>query len=211
MTLNNTVAYLKGVKFLHLTLAEKLEIKAKGRHCPDLAIEAATSSQGKQYRKKFSCNLYEKHNWLTGCYETNGLYCFPCLLHGGEAAWTKVGVTDLNHLARSIKIYESFAKHLNNVVDLSYLGTANIVTQLNTGFQIAMARHNEKVGKNRGALSKLIDLMTFCEKFELSLRGHDESASSSNPGVYRGLVDLVSLFHHALKAHIESNSLFNGI
>ena len=129
MALNNTVAYLKGVKFLHLTLAEKLEIKAKGRHCPDLEIEAAASSKGKQYRRKFNCNLYEKHNWLTGCSETNGLYCFPRLLCGGEAAWTKVGFTNLNHLARSIKIHESFAKHLNNVVDLSYLGTANIVTQ----------------------------------------------------------------------------------
>ena len=37
------------------------------------------------------------------------------------------------------------------------------------------------------------------------------SVSSTNPGVFRGLVDLVSQFDSALKSHLESNSLFNGI
>ena len=211
MALNDTVSYLKGIKFLQLTLDEKLQIKAKGRHCPNLTIEKSSVSKGKQYNRKFKPDIYEKHNWLTGCSETNKLYCFPCLLFGGESAWTKVGVKDLQHLHRSVKLHESSAKHLNNVVDLSYLGRTNIGTQLNTGYQIAIARHNEKVVKNRETLSKLVDVIKFCGKFELPLRGHDESSDSLNPGVFRGLVDLVSQFDSALKSHLESNSLFKGI
>jgi len=211
MALNNTVTFLKGVKYLQLPLAEKLNIKQKGRHCPNVIIESAASSKGKKYSRKFNRDLYEKHKWLTGCCDTNALYCFPCLLYGGESVWTKVGFRDLNHLQRSIKLHESSRKHLNNVVDLSYLGTANIVTQLNSGYEITIARHNEKVVKNRDTLSKLIDVIKFCGMFELPLRGHDESSTSTNPGVFRGLVDLVSQFDSALKSHLESNSLFKGI
>ena len=60
-------------------------------------------------------------------------------------------------------------------------------------------------------MPKLIDLIKFCGKFELPLRGHDESTGSANPGVFRGLVDLVCEFDSALKWHMESNVLFKGI
>ena len=71
--LNNTVAYLKGKRFLWLTLAEKLTIKQKGRHCPDAKLKSSFSSKGKRYNRKFNRDLYEKHNWLTGCSDTNAL------------------------------------------------------------------------------------------------------------------------------------------
>ena len=117
----NTVGHLKEIHFLQLTLAEKLQIKTKGRHCPDLAINSIGSSNGKPYKRNFNRSFYEKYNWLTGCNKTNALYCFPCLLYGGEPAWTSVGMTDLNHLTRNLKIHATSNKHLNNIVDLSYL------------------------------------------------------------------------------------------
>ena len=213
MALNNTVAYLKGIRFLQLTLAEKLQIKARGRHCPDLVVKSDNvgTSNGKHYTRKFNSKIYEKHQWLTGCLETNALYCVPCLLFGGESTWTKVGMKDLNHLQRNIKAYENSERHANNAIDLAYLGSTNILTELNTGFQIAIAQHNEKVAKNRNTMPKLIDLIKFCGKFKLPLRGNDESTGSANPGVFRGLLDLVCEFDSALKWHMESNVLFKGI
>ena len=148
---------------------------------------------------------------MTGCLETNALYCFPCLLFVGESTWTKVGMKDLNHLQRNIKAHENLKRHANNAIDLAYLGSTNILTELNTGFQIAIAQHNEKVAKNQNTVSKLIDLIKFCGKFELPLRGHDESAGSANPGVFRGSVNLVCEFNSSLKLHVESNVLFKGI
>ena len=213
MALNNTVACLKGIRFLLLTLAEKLQIKAKGRHCPDLVVKpgnvGTSNGIGKHYTRKFNWKIYEKHQWLTGCLETNALYCFPCLLFGGESTWTKVGMRNLNHLQRNIKAHENSERHANKAIDLAYLGSTNVLTELNTGFQIAIAQHNEKVAKNRNTMPKLIDLIKFCGKFELPLRGHDESTGSANPGVFRGLVDLVCEFDSALKWH--GFKMANGI
>ena len=60
-------------------------------------------------------------------------------------------------------------------------------------------------------MPKLIDLIKFCGKFELPLRGHDKSPSSANPGEFRGIVDLVCEFDLSLKWHMKSNVLFKGI
>ena len=70
-----------------------------------------------------------------------------------------------------------------------------------------IARHNEKVTQNRVILSKIIDCIKFCGKYELSLRGHDESSAR----VFRGLLDFLSDYNPVLKNHLESNSVFKGI
>ena len=46
---------------------------------------------------------------------------------------------DLNHLQRSIKAHENSERHANNATDLAYFGPTDILTELNTGFQIAIA------------------------------------------------------------------------
>ena len=70
------------------------------------------------------------------------------------------------------------------------------------------ARHNDKVTQNRAILSKIIDCIKFCGKFELPLRGHDEMCSSLNPGVFRGLLDFLSEYDPTLRCHLDSNSVF---
>ena len=74
-----------------------------------------------------------------------------------------------------------------------------------------IARHNEKVTQNRVILPKIIDSIKFCGKYELSLRGHDESSASSSAGVFHGLLDFLSDNDPVLKNHLESNSVFKGI
>ena len=49
--------------------------------------------------------------------------------------------------------------------------------------------------------------MKFCGAFELALRGHDER---DNPGIFRGLVDVVASLDSALKEHLESATVFKG-
>ena len=45
---------------------------------------------------------------------------------------------------------------------------------------------------------------------ELPLRGHDESASSTNPGVYKGLTNFTAELDSAMKDHLESATVFQG-
>ncbi|CAI5682239.1 unnamed protein product [Oreochromis niloticus] len=42
------------------------------------------------------------------------------------------------------------------------------------------------------------------------MRGHDESDSSDNPGIFRGLVDLMASIDHDLRQHLENATVFKG-
>ena len=73
-----------------------------------------------------------------------------------------------------------------------------------------MRRHNDEVSKNRHILGRLIDCVKFCGVFELALRGKDESEGSSNPGIFRGLVDLVASLDEVFEEHLRTATVFKG-
>jgi hypothetical protein len=87
-----------------------------------------------------------------------------------------------------IEKHKNSAKHIRNVIDLAMLGKVNIATQLSDDYKSSINKHNEEVRRNRDILSKIIDCVKFCGKFELPLRGRDESSDSANPSVFRGLL-----------------------
>ncbi|KAL1279200.1 hypothetical protein QQF64_025873 [Cirrhinus molitorella] len=93
---------------------------------------------------------------------------------------------------------------------LQFFGKLSIAEQLDEGYRIGIRRHNEEVRKNRHILSRIIDCVKFCGAFELALRGHDESQSSDNPGIFRGLVDFVAALDGVLKEHLENATVFKG-
>ena len=100
--------------------------------------------------------------------------------------------TDRGDRSERIKKHERARVHMNNCVKLAMLGQISLAAQLDEGHRIAVRRHNEEVDRNRHILSKIIDAVKFCGAFELALRGHDESDTSENPGIFRGLIDLVA-------------------
>ncbi|XP_056306384.1 uncharacterized protein LOC130218267 [Danio aesculapii] len=93
---------------------------------------------------------------------------------------------------------------------LQFFGKLSIAQQLDEGYRIGIRRHNEEVTKNRHILSRIIDCVKFCGAFELALRGHDESESSDNPGIFRGLVDFVASLDGVLKEHLDNATVFKG-
>lgn len=158
----------------------------------------------------FKREWYAKNEWLCGCDSKNALFCFPCLLFGGEISWTKSGIRDINHLATSIKKHEASVIHIKNVLKLALFGTVNIAEQLDNAYRRKVADDNEKVRLNRYVLNILINCVRFCGSFELALRGHDESETSSNPGIFRGLVNFSVELDVALKTHLEKATVFKG-
>ena len=59
-------------------------------------------------------------------------------------------------------------------------------------------------------MSKIINIIKLCGKFELPLRGHNEKANSDNPGVFRGLIDYTCSLDSSLDSHINSSKVFKG-
>ena len=73
---------------------------------------------------------------------------------------------------------------LQMLVLLSLPIAEEIDTKHYSEYRLSIMKLNERIMKNRDALSKIIDQLKFCRKYELSLRGHDESAESENQGVF---------------------------
>lgn len=206
-----TVSNLINKKFSCRTIEERLAIKELGRPQPDLDISQSTTSQKRVFKRVFNRNVYDKNEWLCGCEVRNAFFCFPCLLFSSvEDAWTKGGVKDLGHLSQKVKKHESSKQHLSSQLDLKMLGNTDIGDQLDVGHRLFIQKHNDNVDKNRYVLKKIINAILFCGSFELPLRGHDETESSVNPGVFRGLIDYSSELDNALKNHLQTATVFKG-
>ncbi|XP_076259361.1 zinc finger MYM-type protein 1-like [Rhynchophorus ferrugineus] len=195
-------------KFFKYSYEEKLECKSKGRPLPDIIIEKSGASRGKNYTRKFNRDIYLKNDWICGCNKKNALYCFPCLLFGGDKAWTKIGITDLEHLSLKIKRHENSKIHIHNCIEFALLGSTNIVAQLDSAYWINIQRYNDNVLKNRYVLSKIINCIKFCGAFGLALRGHDESDTSQNLGIFHGLINFSAELDATLNEHLRNASVF---
>ena len=83
---------------------------------------------------------------------------------------------------------------------------SSITTHLSEAFKKHIEEHNKEVKKNRKVLSIILDIILLCGHQDLSLRGHDESNDSVNPGVFRSLLDFASTLdedmqQRAIKMH----------
>jgi hypothetical protein len=138
--------------------------------------------------------MYNNASWLCACDVSNSFYCFVCLVMGSadcDPAWVQTGVTDLKHLGQNVKKHAISQKHLFYSVEFGILGNMDLRNQLR-GYIALKFKNNEKVKQNRYILRKLIEAIKFCGAFELALRGHDEGVESNNPGIFRGLINLIA-------------------
>lgn len=191
----------------------RLAIKNLGAPRPILNISQPDKNGSRVFNRKFSEKHYDFAKWLCGCDKSNAFFCFVCLLCSPrvDAAWTINGVTDLKHLKEKVKKHSSSEKHLNYEVEFSLLGSINIQSQLNSAYRQSIKEHNENVEQNRYILNRIIECIKFCGSFELALRGHDESSDSDNPGVFRGLVDLLGEVDNIFKKHLLKKKSFQGL
>ncbi|XP_075232954.1 zinc finger MYM-type protein 1-like isoform X2 [Lycorma delicatula] len=206
-----TVRELQQLKFSQLSLHEKVIVKKRGRSTPDLLISQPGISNKKKYIRSFNSEWYQQKSWLCGCEVKNALFCFPCLLFGGDVTWTKDGFRNINKMKEKTEKHEKSKKHVDNVLSLSLLETVSIKEKLSEAYRLSISEHNVKVKKNREILSKVIDCIFYCGNFETPLHVHDEKDDSVNPWVFRGLVNFASKLDSDLKNHLEASEVFKGV
>jgi hypothetical protein len=207
----NSVQSIKNLKTaVGLGFEERTEIKQLGPPRPNLKICEQNLIKGKILVRNFNRGMYEYNNasWLCVCDVSNSFYCFVCLVMGSadcDLAWVQTGVTDLKHLGQKVKKHAISQKHLFYSVEFGILGNTDLRNQLSGVYRLEIQKHNEKVKQNRYILRKLIDAIKFCGAFELALRGHDEGVESNNPGIFRGLINLIAEVDDILKLHIDQS------
>ncbi|CAD0200538.1 unnamed protein product [Chrysodeixis includens] len=192
-------------KFSQLSFSEKIQIICKGRCVPELQFH----QQKGNIIRRFHAKTYETFNWLCGCVHTNRLYCFPCILFStSSTVWTDSGYSDLNNFHSAAKKHEHTEKHLEACLKLNTFGKSLIETSVNNQLRLDIESHNAKVDRNRKVFQRLIDVVCFLGKQELSFRGDDEL----NKGNYLEIVHLLAKYDGVLDTHLQSASTsFTGM
>jgi hypothetical protein len=131
----HSVDEIKKIKWNNLSIESKMQIKNQGRPMPDITVKKEGVSRGKSYvRTLKSSILYKEHKWVCGCEKTASFFCFPCLLYGGNDAWSKRGVSNPQKISLLLCDHEKNKLHVENMFKFQIMGTQNIQAQLNSAY-----------------------------------------------------------------------------
>ncbi|KAJ4430482.1 hypothetical protein ANN_22698 [Periplaneta americana] len=89
-------------------------------------------------------------------------------------------------------------------------GQLRIEHALSEAARFSSLKHNEMVSRNRRYLGRLIQVICFLGKQELTFRGHDESDQSENKGNYLEILDILAQEEQFVREKLESLSGFKG-
>ncbi|KAJ8948343.1 hypothetical protein NQ318_019328 [Aromia moschata] len=82
-----------------ITYEIRTEIKGLGRPRADLIISKTDVGKSRNYSRNFNSSVYDIFKWLCGCPKRNELFCFICLVMGGnQSAWTQEGQSGISAL-----------------------------------------------------------------------------------------------------------------
>ncbi|KAL4132855.1 hypothetical protein QTP88_009937 [Uroleucon formosanum] len=177
MQKENIIEFLLTSGFNALTYEQKNQIKLN-RPTPHLLL---TCQDGK-YIRTFQKNWYNKLPWLTGCDKRNKVFCFTCVIFGGEKEWSVNGLSSIKNFLRKSEKHAISQKHLTNQEKCHLLGKVRIEHAISEGRRLAAVKHNEQVGINRRLIARMIHVVYFLGKQELAFRGHRENNESLNKG-----------------------------
>lgn len=178
-------------------------IKARGRPTPAIDLKQESKSRSSSYTRTFKPSSYEQWKWLCGCPSRNALFCFPCVVLGGESVWSTTGFRNISRMKEKCDQHEKSKMHQQNSVSLKFLGSVEIRSSISSAFAESILKHNQLVDKNRGIMTEILKCLIFCGRLELPLRGNDERESSDNRGVFLELVHFRAEQNTELQDHIN--------
>lgn len=180
---------------------EKMQVIEAGQPKLPLII----SNKLKRCTRHFSTKIYDSENWFCGCRYFNKLFCWPCLLFGGErSVWNTTGYDDLNNIYRSAKRHNDSASHIASQKTLHLFGKSQRIEFSLSNQRLGIEKYNEQVRKNREIIGYLIDVTCLLGKLGLTFR--DEADSSSCRGNFIELVHELAKYNSTLKLHLDNNS-----
>ena len=124
---------LRARPFTVWSYEEKCLAKNK-RPMPHLDVQIV---DGKQNRK-FQYSWYVRYPWLTGCDKTKNLFCYVCMLFGGENKWTLQGVPVTKNFVRMAEKHQASKKHLQNQQNHTLLGRWRIGKEGESSLQMVL-------------------------------------------------------------------------
>ena len=132
-------------------------------------------------KRSFQAAYYSSFPFLKYSVEKDSVFCFSSRHFpspNADTAFTKVGVKNWKKIKEKLKQYAKYRSLIDSqrswIEFQSTSSAGSVATQLSKS-------HNEKVAANR-TYAKEINILLYLGKQGLSLRGHNETTSSSNRG-----------------------------
>lgn len=178
----------------------------------DADFRETTAEGGRRFSKEWfykKCSNGERvhRNWLIYSKTSRSIFCFSCIVFGkgkidSSICNKKKGFKDWKNLNR-INDHENCASHRD-----AYLQWKCFEKNIKCGgliddsLQKAILTEKEKW---RNILRVVLDVILFCAKNNLPLRGTKEHVGSSNAGMFLNLIELISHYNTNIAEHIANH------
>lgn len=143
--------------------------------------------------------------WLIYSDVNKSLFCFPCLLFARKSTvFSNQGFQDWKHLNPRIGEHENSEDHRKN-----YISWREMEKRLKKGKAIDDSLQNmilSEKEKWRYILTVIMDVVLFCAKNNLALRGDIEKFGHEKSGVFLSTMELLSKYNPKIAAHVSSIS-----
>ena len=167
----------------------------------------------------FSPAWYKSFQWLEYSVEKDACFCYPCRLFGSvsaigssrpETAFTLIGFKDWKHATGKKGILICHCNSLSHKESMvaweqyrvnSERGSS-ISNRINSSWETTIAN-------NRHYIKTISEILLFCSRQEIGIRGHREDKSSMNRGNILELLDLVAK-HDTIIQHKITNTPQNA-
>lgn len=168
-----------------------------------------SDDKGPHFSKKwFYRNLSNgervRRQWLMYSELKNSVFCFPCLLFSNDnrtCPFINNGFDDWQHLNPYIPDHEKSKSHLNNFISWKELEKRiHMGVTIDCEFEKSIEKEKEKW---RNILRIIIDVILFCSKNNLALRGTTEKIGDLNSGIFLQLIELISHYSPILAQHVQ--------
>ena len=166
---------------------------------PSNIVFPVTSFSGKG--RSFNPAWFSSYKWMEYSVKCDACFCYPCRLFGsggGPASrpvqvFTVTGFKSWKHATGkhgSLAVHDACSSHRQAVIawDL-YMHTQE--TGVTVADQLGTARA-QLVKKNRHLIKMIAKILLLCARQDIALRGHRESADSSNRGNFLEILTLAT-------------------
>ena len=183
-------------------------------------IKFPLRSFGKGRQRGFNVMWYKSFPWLEYSVSLDAAFCYPCRLFKcgngegrAEEAFTRCGFRNWKNAIGKTGIISRHGicnSHKQSMVSWNDY-TTNVRRQSTIEHRIDSA-HQQLITENRHYIFTLAEVLLMCAKQNMALRGHRESAESSNRGNFLAIMDLIVNHDSVIKEklHGQRNAVYTS-
>jgi len=183
----------------------------QGPYRPILKLYPKTL-QGKKQRS-FQKSWYEMYSWLEYSPLVDAIFCFSCRCFNGnelnigqtEKVFTKTGFNSWYRASERLKSHQMSKYHINSQTAMNnFCNNKSIDEVIDSNKTLQLSKREAERLNNREVMKRLIDIVICLAKCGKPFRGHDESHTSYQKGMFLELIQILYKYDTVLKTHIDS-------